>query len=293
MIAVRGQLLQNASLKKMSRLGVGGCADYLFTPEDMDDLVTFLRKLPDDIPITVLGAMSNVLVRSGGIRGVVIMLGSWFKNIYEENGILEAGAALSCAELSVFAVDHNLGGLEFLMGIPGSIGGAIRMNAGCYGAEIFDILQEYESITPDGSVKWVKANQVEHGYRYTNLPEGHIITRAWFKANVGVDYSISRKLHEIAEARRNSQPLDKRSCGSAFKNPAGMKAWQLISDAGCRGMRLGGALVSEKHCNFIVNDGNATPEDIEKLGEQIIEKVYDKFGIKLEWEIIRIGERSH
>jgi UDP-N-acetylmuramate dehydrogenase len=236
--------------------------------------------------------MSNILVRSGGIRGIVVRLGKWFKNVFVQGDVIEIGAATSCSELSVLAMDRELGGLEFLSGIPGSIGGAIRMNAGCFGSDIFNVLLEFEAITRTSEMKWCKARDVKYEYRKTNIPPDWIITRAWFRGKKDIDYSISKKVREIIMKKQESQPLDKRSCGSTFKNPEGYSAWKLIEDAGCKGMKLGGAMVSTKHCNFIVNEGDATPDDIENLGEQVIQKVKQNSGIELEWEIIRLGERK-
>ncbi|MDR3179781.1 MAG: UDP-N-acetylmuramate dehydrogenase [Holosporaceae bacterium] len=286
---VRGVLQEKANLAKKSRFGVGGPAEVLFIPEDMDDLQLFLDNTPPKFPITVLGAMSNVLIRSGGIGGVVIMLGNWFKKTFVEDGILEVGAAVSCSELSTIATDSDLGGFEFLMGLPGSVGGALKMNAGCYDSEISDVLVEFEAVAKNGQIKWFKANELNFRYRDSGIPDDLIITRIWFRGSQNVNYIISKKIHEIMKKRLDSQPLDKKSCGSTFKNPKGKKAWELIHAAGCRGMKLGGAVVSEKHCNFIINTGNATPEDIENLGLKVIDRVRQTSGIVLEWEIIRLG----
>ncbi|MDR2794247.1 MAG: UDP-N-acetylmuramate dehydrogenase [Holosporaceae bacterium] len=287
--SVRGILQEKSSLAKKSRFGVGGPAEILFIPEDMDDLQLFLDDISPKFPITILGAMSNVLIRSGGISGVVIMLDNWFKKIFVEDEILEVGAAVSCSELSTIAIDSDLGGFEFLMGLPGSIGGALKMNAGCYGSEIFNVLVEFEAIAKNGQIKWFKANELNFCYRYSGIPDDLIITRAWFRGIPNVDYIISKKTSEILKKRLDSQPLDKKSCGSTFKNPEGKKAWELIHAAGCRGMKVGGAVVSEKHCNFIINTGNATPEDIENLGLKVIDRVRQTSGVTLDWEIIRIG----
>ena len=288
---VKGILQENVLLAKKSWFGVGGPADILFIPEDMDDLVIFLRNLPEGLPVTILGAMSNVIIRSGGIRGVVIILGPCFKKIYEEDGIIEVGAAVNCTELATFAMDAELGGLEFLMGLPGSIGGAIKMNAGCFGSDMSNILIEFEAISyKDSSIKWYKSGEVNFRYRDSGLSDDLIITRAWLRGTKGVTYSIGKKVGEIVKKRKESQPAG-RTCGCTFKNPEGQKAWQLIEKAGCKGMRCGGAVVSEKHCNFIVNDQNASPEDIENLGERIAEKVLESSGVKLEWEVIRLGEK--
>ena len=288
---VKGILQENVALAKKSWFGVGGPADILFIPEDMDDLVAVLRALPKDMSVTILGAMSNIIIRSGGIRGIVIILGSCFKKIYAENGIIEVGAAVSCTELATFAMDLELGGLEFLMGLPGSIGGAIKMNAGCYGYDMSNILIEFEAISSKTThIKWYKAGEPNFQYRSSDIPNDMIITRAWIRGIKGVNYSITKKVNEIVKKRKESQPTG-RTCGCTFKNPEGQKAWQLIQNAGCKGMRCGGAVVSEKHCNFIINDRNASPEDIENLGEKIAEKVLESSGIKLEWEVIRLGEK--
>lgn len=289
---IRGELQENANLGEISWFGTGGNADLLFVPADMDDLATFLKLLPKNTPVTVLGAMSNILVRSGGIRGVAIRLGKWFKQIFLQDNIIEVGTATSCAELAIFAMDRELGGLEFLAGIPGSLGGAIRINAGCYGSEIFNTLVEFEAVDFQGNLKWCRAEDIQSEYRKTNVPGDWIITRAWFRGLSEVDYSISKRMREYVQKKQETQPLDKHSCGSAFKNPSGKKAWELIDQAGCRGMKLGGAMVSNKHSNFIINNGNATPDDIESLGEEIIRKVKENSGVTLEWEIVRVGERK-
>lgn len=287
---VRGQLQSKADISKKSWFGVGGPAELLFVPEDIDDLSYFLTNIPEGVDITILGAISNVLVRTAGIKGVVIMLGQCFKKVFVEESILEIGASANCSLLSTVAMDAELGGFEFLMGLPGTIGGAIKMNAGCYGSEISDALVELEAVSTSGNVKWFTKNDLNFEYRKSNIPDDLIITRAWFKGISKVDYSITKKTNSILEKRKESQPLNKRSCGSTFKNPEGHKAWELISNAGCRGMRVGGAAISEKHCNFIINENKATPDDIENLGEKIIQKVYEHSGVRLEWEIIRLGQ---
>lgn len=288
---VRGMLQENYPLSKKSWFGVGGPAEALFIPEDIDDLVYFLRNVPDEIPITILGAISNVLIRDGGIPGVVILLGDLFKEIYIEDDILEVGAGVNCTRLSTSAMDAELGGLEFLMGLPGTVGGALKMNAGCYGSEISDFLVEFEAVTTSGQIKWFTKKDIKFSYRKSSIPDDLIITRAWFKCGSHVDYSIPKKVHSIIEKRKSSQPVNKRSGGSTFKNPQGKKAWELIEKAGGRGMRVGGASVSDKHCNFIVNDANATANDIETLGERIAQKVFETSNVKLEWEVIRLGRR--
>lgn len=290
---IRGELHENADLKEFAWFGTGGKAELLFIPADMDDLITFFKLVDKEIPITIIGATSNILVRSGGIDGIVIKLGKWFKRSFVEDNIIEIGAAASCSELSILAMDKDLGGLEFLSGIPGTVGGAIKMNAGCYGSDVFSTLVEFEALTYSGTVKWCKAHEIKFEYRKTDIPSTWVITRAWFRGVSNVDYSISKKVREVIVKKQETQPLDKYSCGSTFKNPKGYKAWELIEAAGCRGMRLGGAMVSNKHCNFIVNDGNAVPEDIENLGEMVVKKVKENSGITLEWEVIRLGKRTN
>lgn len=287
---VRGSLHKNFNLSKKSWLGVGGRADALFIPENIDDLLHFFRNIPD-IPITILGAMSNVLVREGGIRGVTIILGDCFKKIYTEENVIEVGAGVHCSKIASYVADLDFGGLEFLNGIPGTIGGALKMNAGCYGSEISDRLIEFEAISTTGTIKWFNKKDIEFEYRKSNIPDDIIITRAWFNCDANPDYSIIKKTNILMEKRKETQPINKRSCGSTFKNPPGKKAWELIDGAGCRGMKSGGAVVSDKHCNFIINENNATAEDIEALGEKIIKKVQEVFGIILEWEILIIGDK--
>lgn len=290
---VRGTLRENYPLSEKSLFGVGGTADALFIPEDIEDLVNFLKKASDKkIPITILGAISNVLIRDGGIPGVVILLDDPFKKIYVEGNILEVGAGVNCTRLSTFAMDTELGGLEFLMGLPGTVGGALKMNAGCYGSEISELLVEFEAVTISGNIKWLTKKDMEFSYRKSAIPDDLIVTRAWFKCIQHPDYSIVKKVRSIIEKRKSSQPLNCRSCGSTFKNPTGNKAWKLIEKAGCRGMQVGGAAVSKQHCNFIINDANATANDIETLGEMVIQKVFEATGIKLEWEIIRLGRKQ-
>lgn len=288
---VNGVLEENANLAKKSWFGVGGSAEVLFIPADLDDLLFFLRNVPSEIPIMVLGAMSNVLVRSKGIKGVVIILSDWFKRIFVEGSILEVGGAVNCSLLSTYAMDHELGGLEFLVGLPGTVGGAIKMNAGCFGSEISDVFIECEAILTNGQIKWFGAKELGFKYRGSQIQDNLIITRVWFKGIQDVHYSIPKKTNEILSKRKSIQPTNKKSCGSTFKNPKEHKAWELIDAAGCRGMKIGGAMVSEKHCNFIINEKDATAEDIEALGELVINTVFANSGIKLEWEIVILGEK--
>ena len=286
---VRGTINKNANLSKKSWFGVGGPAEVLFVPEDMDDLTCFLKNVSRNIPITILGAMSNVLIEDGGIEGVVIMLGECFKKIYVEGDVVEVGAGVICTKLSSTVADLDLGGLEFLNGFPGTVGGAIKMSAGCYGSEISDSLIEFEAISSTGKIKWISKKDVKFEYRKSEIGNDTIITRAWFKCTQSPDYSVIKKSNMIMEKRKASQIMSKRSCGSTFKNPQGKRAWELIDAAGCRGMRIGGAILFERHCNCIINDGNASANDIKTLGETIIQKVYKNSGIKLEWEVILLG----
>ncbi|MDR1983007.1 MAG: UDP-N-acetylmuramate dehydrogenase [Holosporaceae bacterium] len=290
---VNGTLRENVDIGKKSFFGTTGIAEVLFIPKNTDDLAAFLSNISENVPVTILGSMSNVLVRSGGIKGVVIILSDWFSRIFVENDVIEVGAAVKCIKLSAAAMNNELGGFEFLIGIPGTIGGAIKMNAGCYGSEISDLLVEYEGINFSGNIKWFRSQDTEFDYRTSKIPDDIIITRAWFRGTENVNYSISKKINEIIIKRKDTQPLDQKSCGSTFKNPDGQKAWELIEAAGCRGMKLRGAKVSEKHCNFIVNEGDATADDIENLGELVAKKVFETSGINLEWEILRLGSKQH
>ncbi|MDR1551221.1 MAG: UDP-N-acetylmuramate dehydrogenase [Holosporaceae bacterium] len=291
-LPLRGILRENENLGEKSFFGVGGAAELLFIPSNMDDLVLFLRERPNDAQITILGAMSNVLIRAGGIKGVVIILGEWFGRIFLEGNVMEVGAAVGCSKLSSFAMNNELGGFEFLMGIPGTIGGAIKMNAGCYDSSISDRLIECEGVDFDGRIRWFRLQDMRFGYRASSIPDNVILTRAWFRGDPSVNYSISRRVNEIVAMRKNDQPQNRRSCGSVFKNVESRRAWELIDAAGCRGLRVGGAVISEKHCNFIINEENASSDDIEDLGELVIQKVLKNSGIRLEWEIMRLGTRD-
>lgn len=289
---VSGTISQNASLDKFSFFGVGGKADILFTPDNIDDLVFFLKNRPDDLPITVIGACSNLLIRDGGVRGVVIKLGNWFNNIFINDNILEVGAANNVPKLANKAADYGLAGFEFLSGIPGTAGGALIMNAGCYGSSISDVFIEAEAVDFDGAIHWLTKENINFGYRHTSI-RNMIITRMWLRGTKSDSATVAKNTYNMIMKRRGTQPIVQRSCGSAFKNPENSqeKAWQLIDQAGCRGLKVGDAMVSDVHCNFIVNNGKATAADIEELGEEVIRRVYNTSGIKLEWEIVRIGEK--
>jgi UDP-N-acetylmuramate dehydrogenase len=286
---LRGRVQQDAPLAATTWFRVGGLAEWLVRPADLDDLLLLLRDKPRDLPLTVIGAASNLLVRDGGLRGIVLKLARGFSDIVvEADGIL-AGAAALDATVAEHAAEAGLDGLAFLSGIPGSIGGAVAMNAGAYGAEVKDVLDWAEVATADGLLR-LSAEELGFAYRRAALPEGGVVVRARFHARPGDAAAIAEQMRAIRAAREDTQPVRARTGGSTFKNPAGRKAWALIDAAGCRGLKRGGAQVSDKHCNFLLNLGNATAAELESLGEDVREKVRDMSGITLEWEIKRIGE---
>lgn len=288
------RLRQNADLSKTNWFRVGGVAEWLFKPENTQDLSDFLQALPTEIPVTVLGVGSNVIVRDGGIDGVVVKLGRGFAHsvVSEQNsefGKIAVGAAMLDLNTALFACDHGFAGLEFLSGIPGTIGGAVRMNAGAYGREMKDVLIECEVVLRSGEIKILTNAECGFSYRKSALPEGAIVTQALLKTSVGERTEIAARIQDISKKREETQPIRARTGGSTFKNPEGHKAWELIDKAGLRGFTLGGAQVSEKHCNFLINTGNATAADLENLGNHVIKVVKEKLGVTLEWEIKRVG----
>jgi UDP-N-acetylmuramate dehydrogenase len=285
----RGRLTADAPLGPQTWFRTGGNAEVLFRPADVEDLASFLHDLPGDVPVTVLGVGSNLLVRDGGIKGVVIRLMRGFTAIAVEDREVVAGAGALDLNVALTARDHALAGLEFLSGIPGTIGGALRMNAGAYGGEIAEVLLSCEAIDRGGHLHKVDAARMGFSYRHSDVPEDWIFTQARLNSRPGDQLAIARRISEIDSARVGSQPRT-RTGGSTFVNPPGHKAWELIEKAGCRGLRLGGAQVSEKHANFLINSGDATAADIEALGEEVRRRVLDKTGVRLEWEIRRIGE---
>lgn len=284
-------LRQNVDLSKTNWFRVGGCAEYLFRPENTQDLSDFLRDLPIEIPVTVLGVGSNIIVRDGGIEGVVVRLGRGFTELSVVGCQLSVGAGTLDINASLFAAKNEIAGLEFLSGIPGTIGGAVRMNAGAYGKDISQVLVEAEIVERDGTIR--KLNNAEIGFVYRNsgLPEGAIVTGAILRGEAGIMDEIADKIEEISRKREETQPIRARTGGSSFKNLQGYKAWELIDKAGCRGLTIGGAQMSEKHCNFMINTGNATATDLENLGEEVIKRVFAETGIMLEWEIKRVGKK--
>jgi UDP-N-acetylmuramate dehydrogenase len=287
---VRGKYREQVPLSGMTWFRVGGPAEVLYRPADRDDLCDFLRHKPADVPLTVIGVGSNLLVRDGGIAGVVLRLGREFAEIAVEDHDVVCGAVALDVNVATVAKVAGLAGLEFLSGVPGTIGGALRMNAGAYGKEIKDVLIEAEAIDPAGTIHRLKAEDLGHTYRHSSVPEDWIFLGARLRGHADEPDAIARRIAEIHTARTGSQPIRTRTGGSTFKNPPGAKAWELIDKAGCRGLRRGGAMVSEQHCNFLINTGSATAADIEGLGEEVRARVRQSNGIELEWEIRRIGE---
>ena len=286
---LRGRIQRDAALGPGTWFRVGGPAEFLVRPADLDDLLLLLRDMPADMPFTVLGAASNLIIRDGGIAGVVLRLARGFGDVVPDADGIIAGAAALDMTLAESAAAAGLGGLEFLVGIPGSIGGAVAMNAGAYGTEIKDVLDWVEVATPDGLLR-LKPEDLHFAYRRATLPVRGVVVRARLRATAGDKAAIAARLAEIRTAREATQPVRARTGGSTFKNPPGdRKAWELIDAAGCRGLVLGGAQVSEKHCNFLINTGNATAADIEALGEEVRARVMAQSGISLEWEIRRLG----
>ena len=286
---VRGAYRSHADLAATTWFRVGGPAEFLFEPADSDDLAMFLAALADDIPVTVIGLGSNLLVRDGGIPGITIRLGRAFSDISINNEIVSAMGGAVDVTVSRTARDAGLGGLEFLSGIPGTIGGAVRMNAGAYGREIKDVLVDATAIGRDGARHEVALPELDYTYRHSGTPTDWIFVAARLRATPDDADAISARMAEIAEAREDSQPIRTRTGGSTFKNPPNQKAWELIDAAGCRGLTRGGAQVSNQHCNFLINTGTASADDLEGLGEDVRRRVADATGVILEWEIQRIG----
>ncbi|MDJ0979912.1 MAG: UDP-N-acetylmuramate dehydrogenase [Erythrobacter sp.] len=279
-----------APLAKLVWFKTGGVADWLFEPADIDDLKLFMERLEGSLPVMALGLGSNLIIRDGGVPGVVIRLGKAFATV-EVTGECEltCGGAASGILVASTARDAGIAGLEFLRGIPGTVGGFVRMNGGAYDREVSDILIDCDVILPDGHWVTLPLADLQYSYRHSVLPKGAIVVSARFKGTPGDPAEIGAEMDRIAKARQESQPLRTKTGGSTFKNPEGMKAWQLVDEAGCRGMTLGGAMVSDKHTNFLINTGSATSADIEELGELVRKKVYEKTGVCLEWEIQRVG----
>ncbi len=289
MPALRGRLLANQSLAELTWFRVGGPAQVLFMPEDEQDLAYLLGNLPGEIPLTVIGLGSNLIVREGGVPGVVVRLGRGFADIAIEGVDVRVGAAVPDVKVARAAQEVGIAGLEFLRGIPGAVGGALRMNGGAYGRETKDVLVEARAVDRHGSVHVLRNADMHCAYRHCGAPEDFIFTQAVFHGERGDPAAIAAAMDKITESREATQPIKSRTGGSTFKNPPGRKAWQLIDAAGCRGLRIGDAQVSPMHCNFLINLGNATAADIETLGETVRRRVEENSGVELEWEIKRIG----
>lgn len=284
----RGRLTADAPLGPQTWFRTGGAAEVLFRPADVDDLAEFLAALPVDIPVTVLGVGSNLLVRDAGVEGVVVRLMRGFNAIVASGDVVTSGAGALDLNVALTARDHALSGLEFLSGIPGTIGGALRMNAGAYDGELGQVLVSAEAVDRAGRRHEIDASRLGFSYRHSAAPADWIFTSARLRATPGDQLAIARRIAEIDAARTESQPRS-RTGGSTFTNPDGHKAWELIDAAGCRGLRIGDAQVSEKHCNFLINLGAATATDLEALGEEVRRRVFERSGVRLEWEIRRIG----
>jgi UDP-N-acetylmuramate dehydrogenase len=287
--ALRGRLLANQPLADLTWFRVGGPAQVLFMPEDEEDLAYFLRGLPPDVPVNTVGLGSNLIVRDGGVEGVVIRLGRGFGAIVVDGLSIRAGAAVPDVKVARAAQEAGIAGLSFLRGIPGSIGGALRMNGGAYGGETKDVLIEARGVGRAGNIRTYSNAEMNFTYRHCGVADDVIFTQALFAGRPGDADTIAAEMSKITESREATQPVKSRTGGSTFKNPPSHKAWQLVDAAGCRGLRVGDAQVSELHCNFLINLGNATAAEIETLGETVRERVKEKSGVELSWEIKRIG----
>ena len=287
---LRGRLLANEPLAPLTWFRVGGPAQALFMPEDESDLACLLTGLPRDIPVTVIGLGSNLIVRDGGVEGVVIRLGRGFNETRIETGNrVRSGTAVPDLRVAKVAQEAGIAGLAFYRGIPGAIGGALRMNGGAYGRETRDVLVEARGVDRSGAIRNYANTAMGFTYRHCGVADDVIFTQALFEGAPGDPSAIAAEMDEITSKRETTQPVKSRTGGSTFKNPPGHKAWQLIDAAGCRGLIIGGAQVSQLHCNFLINLGNATAADIEGLGEEVRRRVKDESGVTLEWEIKRIG----
>jgi UDP-N-acetylmuramate dehydrogenase len=286
---LRGRVLINQPLADLTWFRVGGRAQLLFMPEDEADLRYFLARLPAEFAVTAIGLGSNLIVRDGGVPGVVVRLGRGFNGIAIENTQIRAGTAVPDVKLARAAQEAGIAGLSFMRGIPGAVGGALRMNGGAYGHETKDVLAEARAVDRQGRVHVLSNADMHFTYRHCGAPDDYIFMEALFAAEPGDPTLIAAEMEKITEARESTQPVKSRTGGSTFKNPPGQKAWQLIDAAGCRGLQIGDAQVSEMHCNFLINRGNATATEIEALGEAVRRKVAEHSGVELEWEIKRIG----
>ena len=292
-VGMRGKLKPDAPLAPLVWFKSGGNAETLFEPADRDDLVAYLEALDPQVPVMALGLGSNLIVRDGGVPGVVIRLGKAFAKVEAIDAVtLKCGGGASGILVSSTARDAGIAGVEFLRSIPGTVGGFVRMNGGAYGREVKDILVECDVVLRSGEVRTMALDELGYTYRHSELPDQAIVVSATFRGQPGDPAAIQAEMDRIAQSREESQPLRSRTGGSTFKNPPGHKAWALIDAAGCRGLMHGGAQVSEKHCNFLLNLGDATSSDIEQLGEEVRRRVRSKTNITLEWEIQRVGVES-
>jgi UDP-N-acetylmuramate dehydrogenase len=286
---LRGRVQASAPLAPFTWFRVGGPAEVLIRPADEADLAQFLRALPLDIPVHVIGACSNVIIRDGGLPGVAVRLARGFGAIEVDADGIVAGAAALDVTVAEHAAAASLTGLEFLSGIPGSIGGAVVMNGGAYGGDIASCLDSADVVMRSGDQRRLAAAELAFAYRHSRLPHGAVVVRARLRARRGAPAAIAARMAEIRAEREATQPVRARTGGSTFRNPPGMKAWELIDAAECRGLTRGGAQVSEKHCSFLINTGTATAADLEGLGEEVRRRVHAATGVRLEWEIHRIG----
>ena len=286
---LRGRLLANQPLAELTWFRVGGPAQVLFMPEDESDLAYVMKNLPTEIPVIVIGLGSNLIIRDGGVPGVVIRLGRGFNDILVEGLRIRTGTTVPDVKIARAAQEAGIAGLSFYRGIPGGIGGALRMNGGAYGRETKDALIEARGVDRMGNVRVYSNADMHYTYRHCGAPEDVIFTQALFEGAAGDRATITAEMDKITESREATQPIKSRTGGSTFKNPPGQKAWQLIDAAGCRGLVVGDAQVSELHCNFLINRGNATASDIETLGETVRKRVKETSGMTLDWEIKRIG----
>ena len=300
--SIRGKITENSPLGAQSWFRCGGSADFLFQPTDVDDLVIFLKNLDSETPVTIIGGLANTIIRDGGIRGVTIQLDKQMSKVGQLGPLyIEAEAGALNGTAASMAAKNGIGGLEFLSGIPGSIGGAVAMNAGAYGAEVKDALVGIEAVDSHGDFHRIPRQELNMSYRHTDLPDGYIVTKAIFKG-VSEDRAVVKKrLSEIKEKRRSTQPITEKTGGSTFANPSkeqcwkaglpeGTRAWEVVEKVGGRGLTIGGAQMSEQHCNFMLNTGEATAEDLETLGDELIRRAKAELGIELRWEIKRTGD---
>ncbi len=289
---VRGKLTQNAPLNKHVWFKSGGQADWLFEPADAEDLKSFCAEIAGSTPVMALGVGSNMIIRDGGVAGVVIKLGPQFADV-EVTGetTLKAGAAAPVNKVARRAAKAGIDGLAFFTGIPGSVGGVTKMNGGCYGRETCDVLIDCDVVMPDGQFVTLTNDDLAYSYRHSALPEGAVVVEARFQGFPGDPATIKAEMDRISSERKGSQPIGSMTGGSTFKNPEGHSSWKLVDEAGLRGFKHGGAMVSDKHCNFLINTGNATSTEIEELGEMVRAKVLAHSGIELEWEIRRVGRK--